>query len=600
MATITALAPHYQHGGVSIYHGDCRKVLPQLPEKSAHCCVTSPPYWGLRDYGTAKWEGGDPKCDHKPPDEAGKTTKPSAGQREHAGRFSGPTCYKCGACRVDGQIGLEETLDEFVAKMVEVFRAVWRVLRDDGTLWLNLGDRYNAYNHNRGPAAGANKNHHEIIPAADRGLATASLKPKDLLGMPWSVAKALQQPYYTGRIARERDRVWLAAMIDAEGTICGATHKRKDDGRIRTAVHVNVTNSNIPLLDECARIWSVSRKEHNPHRAGHLGGLPIWRWIPHNVNEKAALIRELYPYFVAKKKQAMLAWNFFEMSKDAKRLGKSTVAQEVRDKRKWIMEAMSKLNHAESVDVPPWIQEPPPCFEPGWYLRSDVIWKKPNPMPESVTDRPTKAHEYLFLLTKRPRYYYDAEAVRVAASEPLGERAPAGIQHKRSHLQDMTASTLGSNYGLGGRNLRDVWTIPTKSYPGAHFATFPPKLIEPCIKAGTSAEGCCPECGAPWVRATEKNWVATRPAKNNVNDPTGMANRDPERHVTTTKTVGWEPTCQCNAGEPVPCTVLDPFMGSGTTAEVARQNGCRCIGVELSEEYIGLAADRLQQGSFFG
>ena len=148
-----------------------------------------------------------------------------------------------------------------------------------------------------------------------------------------------------------------------------------------------------------------------------------------------------------------------------------------------------------------------------------------------------------------------------------------------------------------GRNLRDVWTIPTFSFPGAHFATFPPKLIEPCIRAGTSMKGCCSECGAPRKRIVESDRQPTRPGRDNVSDDTGMANRDEQRHVTEYKTTGWRDTCDCNTLS-VPCTVLDPFMGSGTTLLVARQEGCRGIGIELNRGYCDMATKRLAQDCF--
>src|SRR5690606_25003482 len=180
----------------------------------------------------------------------------------------------------------------------------------------------------------------------------------------------------------------------------------------------------------------------------------------------------------------------------------------------------------------------------------------PNPMPESVEDRPTKAHEYVFLLTKRARYFWDAEAVR----EP-----DAGTDHPRNvlHRPDPSGGIMPEHRGIrtatgrngAGRNIRSVWTITTTPYRGAHFATFPPELAERCILAGTSERGCCPECGAPWERVVERT-------------PMGEYGRtqasgtmlEPARVVTT----GWRPGCDCNAGDPVPCMVLDPFAGSGT------------------------------------
>ena len=143
----------------------------------------------------------------------------------------------------------------------------------------------------------------------------------------------------------------------------------------------------------------------------------------------------------------------------------------------------------------------------GWYLRSDIIWSKPNPMPESVTDRPTKAHEYLFLLTKSARYYFDADAVREAARRdvPRGHERQAAEARAYQRRMDGSAHDVPDVSTIpSGRNIRSVWTIATRPYPGAHFAVFPPELPERCIKAGSSEKGVCPECGAPWERMVER------------------------------------------------------------------------------------------------
>jgi len=309
-----------------IITGDCIEGMRTLPDASVHCCVTSPPYWGLRDYGHGE------------------------------------------------QIGLEQTPEAYVARMVEVFREVRRVLRDDGTLWLNLGDSYA----NTGAADSSKVGEFTgqrirdgkkgIMDSRPRSI-PAGLKPKDLVGIPWRVAFALQSD--------------------------------------------------------------------------------------------------------------------------------------------------------------------------GWYLRQDIIWHKPNPMPESVTDRCTKAHEYIFLLSKSARYYYDNEAVKEDAQD--WSKGGPGVGIKETHHY---APSNGGNAGLKAiaqrykdgvpiptRNRRSVWTVTTKPYSGAHFATFPPKLIEPCILAG------CPEGG----------------------------------------------------------TVLDPFTGSGTTAVVALNNGRNFVGTELNPDYVKLAEDRISQ-----
>jgi DNA modification methylase len=307
----------WSQDGVVVYCGDCLEILPLLPAESVNCCVTSPPYWGLRDYGT------------------------------------------------DGQLGLESTPEAYVTKMVAVFREVRRVLRDDGTVWLNLGDSYNG----SGGVGGNGKQHTNqgSVDRPDNRAGWSGLKPKDLVGIPWRVAFALQAD--------------------------------------------------------------------------------------------------------------------------------------------------------------------------GWYLRQDIIWHKPNPMPESVTDRCTKAHEYIFLLSKSSKYFYDADAIK----EPV-----SGTAHARGHGVHPKSTEPGSGIKQNSsfsaavkglvdeRNKRSVWTVGTKPYPGAHFATFPPELIAPCIMAG------CPEGG----------------------------------------------------------TVLDPFTGSGTTAAVAQKNGCKFVGCELNPEYIELIKKRFAQRSF--
>ncbi len=306
-----------------ILHGDVRERLRDLPDGSVQTCVTSPPYWGLRDYG------------------------------------------------VSGQIGLEQTPDAFVAALVEVFREVRRVLAEDGTVWLNLGDSYAGSNQTGGDGSSSTLTRGGKVQAQYGGSSTFGisralgdgLKAKDLCGIPWRVAFALQAD--------------------------------------------------------------------------------------------------------------------------------------------------------------------------GWYLRSDIIWSKPNPMPESVTDRPTKAHEYIFLLSKAARYYYDADAVKEAAT--CSERPETSRHDEANKSRDARGTgvsaktTLGYNRPELGRNKRSVWHVATQPYPEAHFATFPEALIEPCILAGS------------------------KPGQ----------------------------------------TVLDPFNGSGTTGAVAIRHQRNYVGIELNQAYIELARKRI-------
>lgn len=337
--------------------GDCRERLKTLPGKSVHCVVTSPPYWALRDYG------------------------------------------------VEGQIGSEPTLNEFLIVMADVFMEVHRVLRDDGTLWLNLGDTY---------------------------------IDKQLQGVPWRTALMLQ---------------------------------------------------------------------------AH-----------------------------------------------------------------------------------------------GWILRSDIIWNKPNPVPEPNRGRPTVAHEYIFLFSKSKKYFYDNDAIRDPRevetdwdtyNASLGSNQGADADREKRGYQKCSHNQVHPN----GAQKRTVWKVGTKGFPGAHFATFPPELIDPCVKAGTSVAGCCPHCGAPWQRVSEMTEAyKARVGKgwHNHQDDIKVGQRGVPsafRGGPARVTTGFEPTCACEhtQDETLPCTVLDPFGGSGTTGEVALNNGQNAILIELNPEYKKFIDERTAQ-----
>jgi len=329
---LTRVAKFYDDGQATFYAGDVTDVLRALPDESVNCVVTSPPYWGLRDYG------------------------------------------------VEGQLGLEATPEAYIERMVAVFRDVRRVLRKDGTCWLNIGDSY----------------------AAARG---GTYQPAE--------------------------------------TLAGGRHGKTVNGE-----KVNRGRSDGYSPSRNASAFGLKHKD--------LVGIP---W--------------------------MLA---FALRAD------------------------------------------------GWWLRQDIIWAKPNPMPESVTDRCTKAHEYLFLLTKSATYHYDADAVREDAKYAgkvvtLGEKSLSKGQANGANIAASGNGLRDSVVVAAGRNKRSVWTIATQPYPEAHFATFPEALVEPCVLAG------CPEGGI----------------------------------------------------------VLDPFLGSGTTALVAKRLGRRAIGIDLNPEYLALAVKRCRQ-----
>jgi DNA modification methylase len=246
----------------------------------------------------------------------------------------------------------------------------------------------------------------------------------------------------------------------------------------------------------------------------------------------------------------------------------------------------------------------------GWWLRSDVVWAKPNPMPESVTDRPTKAHEYVFLLAKSKRYYFDQEAVR-QPHEMTPQRRPHG--HARRHpgpllpkhkWPGMARDEPGIDGNPAGRNIRTVWSVATQPFPDAHFAVFPEGLIRPCVLAGTSERGCCSRCGAPWVRLSERAFVPqgdVSPAKlakasSKALDPSNGWGATP-RGTATSTTLGWRSSCGCVDSAPVRCTVLDPFAGSGTTGLVADQLGRDAVILELNPTYCEMARRRIERAA---
>jgi hypothetical protein len=241
-------------------------------------------------------------------------------------------------------------------------------------------------------------------------------------------------------------------------------------------------------------------------------------------------------------------------------------------------------------------------------------------MPESVTDRCTKAHEYVFLLSKSAKYYYDAAAISEPSQGDYGE----GKSGKWVESPEEIGSVYGIEKVTGNqnkgrlnqfsgqmRNKRSVWEITTEPFPEAHFATFPTALVRPCILAGTSEKGCCPKCGAPWSRevdrvpATSKECpktVSAHIARGGTGTPVGTVGKSGSGRINgSITTIGWYPSCSCNKDdgglelEPIPCTVLDPFSGSGTTGLVARDNGCKYIGIELNPEYIDISAKRMAQ-----
>lgn len=535
-----------------IVQGHVLDELRKIPDGSVQTCITSPPYWSLRAYKTEPqiW-GGQPDCQHEwgddmpgkhrdnqhvseAPGARGGGLKASAANHSTAG--SGSFCRLCGAWR--GEHGLEPTIELYIAHEVEIFREVRRVLRPDGTCWVDLGDSFWGP---QGRGKGKRNEHgQKIKQTGPRNV--DGLKPKDLCGIPWRVALALQQPW----------RTCLTCQNEFHGSQWGIVYDR--------------------------------------------------RMTPHFVCPECLAVR------------------------------------------------------------------PNRISEPGWWLRTDIIWFKKNPMPESVSGwqweqhetlqwpdgspfkkikdrdrpkevewrdcpgcpkcspndglvllkgawRPTRSHEYIFFLTKSETYFCDADAVKEPVAESTIGRGPVDFGGEKG--RNYNPAKGDPNYRAGseqwgrtfdyrescanGRNLRSVWEMATQAFKGAHFATFPEDLVKRCLLAGTSHK-VCEICAAPWVRVVEKA-LTVHDGKTESKYPKGTtANRlallhqaareRGEEYSSAKTTLGFRPSCNCEQKGTGRAIVLDPFGGSGTTGKVATQLGRDFILIELKPEYVAMALKR--------
>ena len=477
---------------IKLHQGDCREVLAKLPAESVQTCVTSPPYYGLRAY-----------LPDGHPDKA-------------------------------SEIGLEQSPAEYVAQLVEVFREVRRVLRTDGTVWLNLGDSYATQGGAHGGRAdnqtgvGAKRTH--LAGAGDQRPRSPApgLKPKDLMMIPARVAIALQEPWHVGPIKREVDRAWLAGFVDGDGCI-GIRQQANGEWNPTYIPYLTVGSSDTALLERCVAITglgSVNQKSS----AGDTDARGIkqrrdgftWRL---DGQIASRVIRDIYPYLVQKKPQALVC-NAMNLSQGEPRPTKTRpVAADIVAYRSDLYVKIKALNQRQLVDLGnlPAVE---PNIEPGFYLRSEIIWSKSAPMPESVRDRPTCAHEKVWLLTKAATYFYDADAVAEQA-DPKNHRSSPGVRDTPPGQAQHSGYKEGRFFET--RNLRNVWHLNPEPFPGAHFATMPATLAERCIKAGS------------------------RPGD----------------------------------------TVLDPFAGAGTTLLVADRLQRDAVGIELNADYCALIRKRL-------
>ena len=424
---------YYQEPHATLYQGDALEVLKQLPIESVDMCVTSPPYYGLREYG------------------------------------------------MDGQLGLEKTPEEYVAKMVQVFREVRRVLKKEGTCWLNLGDSYNGSggDHKEGGKNDASFQTGIMHGAQYKNI--AALKPKDLIGIPWRVAFALQQPYYTGIIKDERLRYWLAALFDGEGCFgirrqasSGNRHPEYNDTFIP---YCSIKMSDRAPLDRAVEITGMGSVHEEPQRVGeddrgiNTTRTPyVWRL---DGNKVVDLAKELYPYLLIKKPQTALIYTLDASNKEKKRGKGHIVPQSEMEYRTKIFETIKSFNQRDTDVLPEWCLIPPSLLEQGYYLRQDIIWSKPNPMPESVTDRCTKSHEYLFLLSKSAKYYYDSEAIKEEGNFIPTSRDKNAEGYNADYINGDRFSKGMRQYGeLGTRNKRSVWEITTQPYSAKKSISF--------------------------------------------------------------------------------------------------------------------------------
>ncbi len=443
--------------------GDWTDVLSELPGNIFHCCITSPPYWGQRNYG------------------------------------------------VNGQLGLEKTPEEHIEKLIIGFRQVRRVLRDDSVLWLNYGDKYTG-----GNCGGGNKQDTNTGSLDARTAKVNNLADGNLIGLAWRLALALQADDWYLR----SDTIWAKAL-----SFCD-----------------KYSGSTMP---ESLNGWRWER--HRVTQCPKCGALSSY---------KKGICQEC-----GYKKQP-------DRGNEAYRVGSNP------DKPQQDHDGKGFKPAVQWQDCPGC----PKCQPNGGLVLRKGSW------------RPTRAHEYLFLLAKSPNYFCDLEAVREAGVW-TGIRK-AGVQKDETKMDRGDAWESFQCEALGYRNLRDVWCINPQAYPDAHYATFPEKLIEPCIKVSTSQKGCCPKCGAPWARIVDKPVVpketktdTRRNQYQNFDYGSGQKLQNWLNENPTT-TLGWLPTCNCGSKETVPCLVLDPFMGSGTTAAVAARLGRNYCGIELNPDYI--------------
>lgn len=615
----------------------------------------------MRDYGIdpVVW-GGAAECAHewgdeqpavKPgqvPDRKSGNTAIADGQRQSRGCW----CVKCGAWL--GSLGSEPTPDLFVANMVEVFRGVWRVLRDDGVCVVNMGDCYDAGTRSTRDYSPNVKHGYWNNPNIDQRV-SGGLKPKDLLGMPWRVALALQadgwvlrsaipwmkrapmpescvdrpttahemvflltKATWKGRDAgsfvriSDADARWLALLFDTEGNVSVKKYKRPDM-EAAYGCQVAFANTSRELIERARSIVGAGSVAVRPGKNS-----PVYYWqLAHR--KAADLLRRIYPFLIVKQRQARVAIHIQDTlagSERDRRSKEGRLRGRCRDddyteelERCWA--AMKELNHFGTPDIS-WAPEPPTGrWEPNRYFWDGYAVRKTH---KTIGDN--AAHAF------GPKAQADGRGARATQGNAHSFHAAGRNLRTTDISRDVAAEALVF-WQRADKALRtggvvtdedgEFLSITTASegLKAAHFATYPRALVRPFVMAGTSERGCCAECGAPWERVVEKSGGTLGSSWHDHADDgyAGMSQYDPSKQAGgvgqatdasgskySVNATGWRPTCTCDAGEPVPCTVLDPFFGAGTTGLVAQELGRRFIGCEIKAEYAEIAVNRLRAG----
>ena len=595
---------YYRDDFVVIYNRDSRDMA-ELSDESVQMVCCSPPYWGLRKYsGEQELVWGNRDCEHIWEDASyksrGSNNLPGLSNERYEElrrdtSVSSAFCSLCGAWR--GAYGLEPTPEMYIQHTIEIFREVKRVLRKDGVCFVNCGDSYFAGGVQRGRQNGK------------RGKELSDLTACG------SSFESLCDECVKIRILRNSDKSnGLVSISESSIGVSSHSHKVSKTGHhdnLGSASQVAHNGDGTLGLDygqdSVVGVVPVSQVSTNPESSERLqdGCLLKGDWFSSpNVLASLSLVfrgceyRKACPFFAQTFAGVSLDSLAIPHSSPDNALTADALASRKLDK---VYDSSVPYpyytieHHLKAKDLCLIPQHLAIAFQrDGWYVRSVIVWHKPNPMPESVTDRPTESHEYILMLTKSKNYYWDAEAVREKAFD-WGTR-------DRSNFRGGTEDPLLKHHGLTncnqaetGRNIRSVWTFPTQNYAGAHFATFPEKLPELCIRAATPEVGCCSKCGAPWARITKQSRHYKSVGTNaSVEGGIETGKRYPDWYQVESQTLGWRPPCDCKDAEAVPALVLDPFAGSGTTLAVAKRLGRQAIGYELSTNYCRLAAKRVE------